>query len=669
MKRFLTILLLLVTVVAVTGCEPTKPKSTAQSIEEIKAKLEEIQDYIDKTESLLIKRTAQRDTAKSELNQLVHRADKTPKEIKAELAIEKSELDSQIWFQEIRGAWGKLKMLERYVIIFTRQENRLKTSKLKLEQSLEKIKLIQENEDVFIPGADPELDRLIAEGEVIGQDSDWDKLTSGEQAEIDIKVDKLMDETIENNVSKIPGLELKSIEELPALPDITLKVQTPDAPAQKSLFGRVKNDCNKIVEKVQKEADEYLKEKQPEAACSCWLEAIKRIVDKVNSASDQFTTGTFTDYLNALETCQKDTLRILCKPYLQTFAQCVKDLESKDPDWDAIAESLEGLLRIRPTLIKSDVETLSEKVEIVRSHLTYLLKENDRNAKVKSQRIETVLERVDTVYIKVCRSGAQQAPGKAEDEAPKRDLPRAGAKAGERKTVTVNGVEFAFRWCPPGTFTMGSPNSEDDRSDDEEQHQVMLTNGFWMLETEVTQKQWKAVMGNNPSNFKGDDLPVEKVSWNDCQEFCKKCAQLGFPVQLPTEAQWEYACRAGSTTAYFWGNALNGDKANCDGNYPCGTTTKGPYLVKTTPVGSYQPNAWGLYDMHGNVWEWCQDWYAKAYPSGSVTDPTGPSSGSNRVSRGGCWDSSARYCRSASRDYSGPGNRDDHLGFRLVKGQ
>ena len=246
--------------------------------------------------------------------------------------------------------------------------------------------------------------------------------------------------------------------------------------------------------------------------------------------------------------------------------------------------------------------------------------------------------------------------------------PSSGPKAGERKTVSVNGVEFAFRWCPAGTFMMGSPTSEDGRCDDETQHRVTLTKGFWMMETQVTQKQWKAVMGSNLSNFKGDDLPVEQVSWNDCQEFCKKCVQLGFPVQLPTEAQWEYACRAGSTTAYFWGNALNGDKANCDGRYPCGTTTEGKYLGKTTPVGSYQSNAWGLYDMHGNVYEWCQDWYGD-YPSGSVTDPAGPSSGSYRVIRGGGWLYYARRCRSADRCGNVPADRISSLGFRVVRGQ
>ena len=245
-----------------------------------------------------------------------------------------------------------------------------------------------------------------------------------------------------------------------------------------------------------------------------------------------------------------------------------------------------------------------------------------------------------------------------------------GSKAGDRKVAVVNGVEFAFRWCPAGTFMMGSPTDEAGRLGNEKQHRVTLSKGFWMMETEVTQKQWKAVMGSLPDcGFKGDNLPVERVFWNDCQEFCTKCTRLGLPVQLPTEAQWEYACRAGSTTAYFWGNALNGDKANCDGNYPCGTTTKGKFLNKTTPVGSYQPNAWGLYDMHGNVYEWCQDWYGGDYPSGSVTDPTGPSSGSSRVVRGGSWLYIAADCRSASRIYLVPDGRNSYLGFRCVKGQ
>ena len=174
----------------------------------------------------------------------------------------------------------------------------------------------------------------------------------------------------------------------------------------------------------------------------------------------------------------------------------------------------------------------------------------------------------------------------------------------------------------------------------------------------------------NPGFSQTDNHPVTCVSWDDAVAFCKWLSRkIGENITLPTEAQWEYACRAGSTTAYFWGNALKGDKANCDGNYPCGTTTKGKYLRKTTPVGSYDSNAWGLYDMHGNVWEWCADYWKEEYPSGSVTDPTGPSNGSYRVFRGGSWYNSARHCRSASRRSIEPDGRSDALGFRCVKGQ
>ena len=225
---------------------------------------------------------------------------------------------------------------------------------------------------------------------------------------------------------------------------------------------------------------------------------------------------------------------------------------------------------------------------------------------------------------------------------------KSGQTAGERKVVTVNGVEFAFRWCPAGTFTMGAPTSEEGLYN-ETQHEVTLTKGFWMLETEVTQKQWKAVMGTNPSFFKGDDLPVESVSWNDCQEFCEKTG-----LQLPTEAQWEYACRAGTTDAYA-------------GNLDEMAWYRDNSGSKTHPVGTKKPNAWGLYDMHGNVWEWCQDRYGD-YPSGSITDPTGSSSGSLRVIRGGSWSYYARDCRSAYRGGSEPGDRGNYLGFRVVQG-
>ncbi|MDO5310171.1 MAG: formylglycine-generating enzyme family protein [Planctomycetia bacterium] len=208
----------------------------------------------------------------------------------------------------------------------------------------------------------------------------------------------------------------------------------------------------------------------------------------------------------------------------------------------------------------------------------------------------------------------------------------------------------------------------------------MLTQGFWVAETPTTQELWQAVMGDNPSWFTGDkQLPVEQVSWNDCQEFVQKlnasyCSVLpnGYKYAMPTEAQWEYACRAGTTTPFSFGDTLNGHKANCDGNYPYGTSTKGAFKGKTTAVKSYAPNAWGLYDMHGNVSEWTSDWFDRDYGLSSVyvleetLDPTGSDSSSDRVLRGGSWYSDAKFCRSASRIYDEPDSSYAHYGFRLV---
>ena len=246
-----------------------------------------------------------------------------------------------------------------------------------------------------------------------------------------------------------------------------------------------------------------------------------------------------------------------------------------------------------------------------------------------------------------------------------------GPRRGDRKTLTLpGGATMTMIYVAPGSFMMGSPSTEEERSGDETQHHVTLTKGYWLGETEVTQAQWESVMGSNPSYFKGASRPVEKVSWEDCQKFIAKVnrearRQFGGDARLPTEAEWEYACRAGTQTAYSWGNSLNGDKANCDGNYPYGTTIKGTYKQETVNVCSYSPNAWGFYDMHGNVWEWCQDWYG-GYPSGAETDPTGSASGDVRVLRGGSWNDDAGSCRSALRFRLRPGYRLINYGFRLA---
>jgi formylglycine-generating enzyme required for sulfatase activity len=181
----------------------------------------------------------------------------------------------------------------------------------------------------------------------------------------------------------------------------------------------------------------------------------------------------------------------------------------------------------------------------------------------------------------------------------------------------------------------------------------------------VTQEQWVAVMGKNPSKFTdGKNLPVEQVSWNDCQDFIKKLREKDKrPYRLPTEAEWEYACRAGTTTPFYFGETLSTDQANYNGNYAYGNGKKGVYREKTVPVGSFQPNAWGLYDMHGNVWQWCQDSLDK-YPKSDAVDPLG-TTGEARVIRGGSWIDNPLECRSAYRGGSKPAMRHSLVGFRL----
>jgi len=236
------------------------------------------------------------------------------------------------------------------------------------------------------------------------------------------------------------------------------------------------------------------------------------------------------------------------------------------------------------------------------------------------------------------------------------------------RIYTVPSISYKMVYISPGTFMMGSPSSEPEREKDEKQHRVTLTKGFYMGATEVTQSQWKAIMGNNPSKFKGDNLPVEQVSWNDCQEFISKLnlQEGGNKYRLPTEAEWEYACRAGTTTPFSTGSCISADQANYDGNCPMQGCSKGIYRKKTIDVASFSPNSWGLYDMHGNVWEWCQDWFGD-YPSSHITDSEGLSDGLLRVYRGGSWGYGARRCRSAVRRRFTPGRSRFYLGFRFAR--
>ena len=240
-------------------------------------------------------------------------------------------------------------------------------------------------------------------------------------------------------------------------------------------------------------------------------------------------------------------------------------------------------------------------------------------------------------------------------------------------------VRQRLRWIPPGRFMMGSPDDEPGRSGKEgPQHPVVLSAGFWLADTACTQAMWQVVIGENPSSFKGDNLPVESVNWDDVQTFLERLnARVpGLAAVLPSEAQWEFACRAGTETPFSTGVMITTDQANFYGSFPHDGGAKGRYLKETLPVRSFQPNPWGLWQMHGNVREWCADqWHASydgAPEDGSAwidPDETSEDGRRERVIRGGSWLDYAGGVRSAARSGLHPVNRLGNLGFRLARVQ
>jgi formylglycine-generating enzyme len=258
-----------------------------------------------------------------------------------------------------------------------------------------------------------------------------------------------------------------------------------------------------------------------------------------------------------------------------------------------------------------------------------------------------------------------------------------GRKAGDQREV----VGIPLCWCPPGKFVMGSPRSEPERRPGEDQVEVTLTKGFWMAKYEATQVQWKRVFGKLPGELTaelpaGDDLPVGNVNFAEAEAFCHKLTELGresgalpkdWEFRLPTEAQWEYACRAGTTTATAFGDKLSSHQANFKGK-PYNGAAEGPSLNRAAKVGSYPANAWGLHDMHGNTFEWCRDWYHRKLPGGVDPDLYESKSSASRsangdrsrVRRGGCWADEGWPCRSAFRLRFEPERRYDHIGFRVA---
>jgi uncharacterized protein (TIGR02996 family) len=251
-----------------------------------------------------------------------------------------------------------------------------------------------------------------------------------------------------------------------------------------------------------------------------------------------------------------------------------------------------------------------------------------------------------------------------------------------RRPRLTNSIGMELVLIPPGTCLMGSPEDEEARSDDEGPvHEVAISRPFYLGVHPVTQEQYQRVMGTNLSHFQsipGENtklFPVEIVSWEDAVAFCEKLSALpqekqsGHTYRLPSEAEWEYSCRGGASSyrVFHFGNSLSSKQANFNGNYPYGGADKGASLKRPCKVGSYAPNGFGLYDMHGNVWEWCHDWYAQDYYAQSPQEnPPGPSEGSYRVVRGGSWGGYGSYCRSANRGRFEPADRRRYLGFRVA---
>ncbi|CAM2064235.1 Formylglycine-generating enzyme family protein [Sulfidibacter corallicola] len=235
--------------------------------------------------------------------------------------------------------------------------------------------------------------------------------------------------------------------------------------------------------------------------------------------------------------------------------------------------------------------------------------------------------------------------------------------------VMIAGVSQRFRWIGPGAFKMGSTEAEDGDDDERPRHPVWITKPFWMADTACSQRFWTAVMETEPSHFTGNDLPVDSVSWNDVRTFLDRLTETlpGAEFRLPYEAEWEYACRAGTATPFAFGHAITTEQVNFNGRAHLGGEVQGQSREGTTPVTSFPPNDWGLFQMHGNVWEWCRDWDG-AYTDGLAIDPQGPDTGHERVLRGGGWIRYARLCRSAARDAGGPGVGWLDYGFRLVSG-
>ena len=425
--------------------------------------------------------------------------------------------------------------------------------------------------------------------------------------------------------------------------------------------------------------------------------AIPALIQRLRVEESYIVQNRASDALQRLGRCAAPALLDVFNDaaYGQPYVASV--LASIRPPTDEIIAALIFALREeqcrRPVLSSINVSFYHEAKPLERALLRLL---DDRDPVVRSQArdlldalnyewIAAVDARVDNseVELQECAS-LTTAPRGAEDALSRQQA--WSERLGQPREI-VNSIGMRMVLIPPGEFLMGSPLSEVGRDEDEHpRRHVRITRPYYIGVYEVTQAEYKQVMGSNPSWFsKGgrfeaevtqmdtDRFPVEGVTWSDATEFCRRLSSFaheeaaGRVYRLPTEAEWEYACRAGTSTPFHFGKLLTGEEANVHGRFPYGTSEEGIYLGRPAPIGSYPGNAFGVHDMHGNVWEWCSDWYSSTYYSSSpLSDPPGAPRGVRRVIRGGGWDSLSRYCRSAYRRSFAPNFRSYDVGFRVA---
>jgi len=338
-------------------------------------------------------------------------------------------------------------------------------------------------------------------------------------------------------------------------------------------------------------------------------------------------------------------------------------------DW--VLESAPGSATVPPPLDAIEIAQFTEGSE----HLHLVLRNGqEQTMKLPGEHLALELDAGPEIRLPVPRVKAVFARAGTVPLLVRREFESAGDASTDAGLEAPAPTPDDMVWIPPGRFLMGSMPGEPGHGTDENPvTEVVLSQGYWLGRHEVTQAEWTSIMGPNPSGFQGlTNHPIERVTWNEARAYCLKKTTIereagrlpeGYVYRLPTEAEWEYACRAGTTTRYGFGDDPEGTELSAYGWFINNSDSS------TRPVGALKPNAWGLYDMHGNVWEWCQDLWQDAYPGGTVTNYTGPQEGWLRVARGGSWLYDASFCRSANRDNYGPDNRCSDIGFRVVLGR